>query len=309
VGVLVAFAVAVVCTPLARRLALALGVLDAPGPLKIHREPVPYLGGVAVFVALATVIAPTHLSYLLPLGLAAALGIADDIRSVPPVVRLLSQVTIGCIAGAIAPAPGRFGLLITAGLVVVLVNAVNLIDGMDALASCVVGVSALGFAAVGGDARILAFAVCGALAGFLLFNRPPAQIYLGDGGSYLLGTAIAMLSASALHTDYSAVWIALPFLVGLPLADAAIAILRRYLAKRPLMLGDRSHVYDQLADRGWSVPRVVLVCASVQLLATVTGLLLLQLGVVAATAGALAVAVAAAIFVWRAGLLTPKAVA
>jgi UDP-GlcNAc:undecaprenyl-phosphate GlcNAc-1-phosphate transferase len=308
-GVLVAFAVAVVCTPLARRLALSLGVLDTPGPLKIHREPVPYLGGVAVFVALAVVVAPTHVSYLLPLGLAAALGIADDVRGLSPAIRLLSQVTIGCIAGIVAPAPGPAGLIVTALLVVVLVNAVNLIDGMDALASCVVAVSALGFAAIGGDARILAFAVCGALAGFLLFNRPPARIYLGDGGSYLLGTAIAMLSASALATDYSAVWIALPFLVGLPLADVAIAITRRFLARRPLMLGDRGHVYDQLADRGWSVTRVVLVCAAVQLLATATGLVLLQLGVVAAAAGAAAVGILVAVGVWRAGLLTPKAVA
>jgi UDP-GlcNAc:undecaprenyl-phosphate GlcNAc-1-phosphate transferase len=308
-GVLVAFAVAVVCTPLARRLALSLGVLDTPGPLKIHREPVPYLGGVAVFVALAVVVAPTHVSYLLPLGLAAALGIADDVRGLSPAIRLLSQVTIGCIAGIVAPAPGPAGLLVTALLVVVLVNAVNLIDGMDALASCVVAVSALGFAAVGGDARILAFAVCGALAGFLLFNRPPARIYLGDGGSYLLGTAIAMLSASALATDYSAVWIALPFLVGLPLADVAIAIVRRFLAKRPLTLGDRSHVYDQLADRGWSVTRVVLVCAAVQIAATATGLALLQLGVVAAAAGAAVVGILVAFGVWRAGMLTPKAAA
>jgi UDP-GlcNAc:undecaprenyl-phosphate GlcNAc-1-phosphate transferase len=118
-----------------------------------------------------------------------------------------------------------------------------------------------------------------------------------------------MLSASALHTDYSTVWIALPFLVAVPLADVAIAIVRRFLAKRPLMLGDRSHVYDQLADRGWSVPRVVLVCASVQLIATVIGLLLLQLGVAAALAGALGAAALAAVVVWRAGLLTPKAIA
>jgi UDP-GlcNAc:undecaprenyl-phosphate GlcNAc-1-phosphate transferase len=309
VGVLVAFAVALVCTPLARRLALSLGVLDAPGPLKIHREPVPYLGGVAVFVALAVVVAPTHLSYLLPLGLATALGIADDVRDLSPVVRLLSQVTIGCIAGIISPAPGPLGLLVTAGLVVVLVNAVNLIDGMDALASCVVAVSAMGFAAVGGDARILAFGVCGALAGFLVFNRPPARIYLGDGGSYLLGTAIAMLAANALDTDSSTVWIALPFLLGLPLADVTIAVVRRFLAHRPLFLGDRSHVYDQLADRGWSVPRVVIACAAVQLVATAIGLVLLQLGVVAAVAGALVVGLSAALFVWRAGLLTPKAMA
>src|SRR5206468_791137 len=125
-----------------------------------------------------------------------------------------------------------FGVVVTALLVVVLVNAVNLIDGMDALASTVVAISAVGFVIVGGDGQVLAVALCGALVGFLAFNRPPARIYLGDGGSYLLGTALALLAATALDGNGGAAVVAVPFLVGLPLADAAITILRRRLAGR-----------------------------------------------------------------------------
>jgi UDP-GlcNAc:undecaprenyl-phosphate GlcNAc-1-phosphate transferase len=307
-GALVAFAVALVMTPLARRAAFAFGVLDRPGPLKVQREPVPYLGGVAVFVAVVVVVAPSHLSWLVPLGMAAALGISDDVRSLSPMFRLGAQASIGIVAGIVAPAPGPLGVLVTAALVVVIANAVNLIDGMDALASGVVAISAIGFVMIGGDARVLALAVCGALAGFLVFNRPPARIYLGDGGAYLLGTALGMLAARSLDSHPGA-WIALPFLVGLPLADAAIAILRRLRAHQPLMAGDRSHVYDQLADRGWPVMRVVAVCGGVQLVATGAGLLSWHLGAGSAAAVATATVALALIVVWRTGLVRTQVIA
>ncbi len=84
-------------------------------------------------------------------------------------------------------------------------------------------ISALGFALLGGAVTLPALAVCGALVGFLVFNRPPARIYLGDGGSYLLGTALALLAATALDGQGRAAWIALPLFVGLPIADTAIA--------------------------------------------------------------------------------------
>ena len=218
-----------------------------------------------MFVALAVTLAPNHPSWLVPLGLAAALGLADDVRSISPRVRLIMQVSIGCVAGAIEPAPGRFGWAATALLVVVLVNAVNLIDGMDGLAASVVVVSALGFALVGGEPSVPALAVCGALVGFLVFNKPTASIYLGDSGSYLLGTALALLAACALEGQGLAAWIALPLFVGLPVADTAIAVVRRHRAGRPLLAGDRSHVYDQLADRGWPIVRVLFVCVGLQI--------------------------------------------
>jgi UDP-GlcNAc:undecaprenyl-phosphate GlcNAc-1-phosphate transferase len=310
-GLLVAFGAALVAalvvTPLARRASFKFGVLDRPGPLKVQREPVAYLGGVAVFVALVATLGPTHAAWLLPLGLAAGLGLADDVRSISPKLRLLMQISIGFVAGIVEPMPGRFGLFGTMVLVVVLVNAVNLLDGMDGLAASVVAISALGFALLGGDAALPALAVCGALVGFLVFNRPPARIYLGDAGSYLLGTALALLAARALEGQSRAAWIALPLFVALPLADTAIAVLRRQRGGRPLLAGDRSHVYDQLSDRGWPILRVLFVCAGLQIAATAAGLVSWHLGVSGATAVVGACAVAAALAVWKIGFVTEGA--
>ena len=313
VAFVAAFLVALVATPIARRVSFALDVVDRPGPLKVQRRPVAYLGGVAVFVALAATLAPDHPAWLIPLGLAAAVGLADDIRSISPQVRLVMQVTIGCVAGAIEPAPGRFGWVATAALVVVLVNAVNLIDGMDGLASSVVAVSALGFALVSSGNAVPAVAVCGALVGFLLFNKPSASIYLGDSGSYLLGTALALLAANALtngtETHRLAAWIALPLFVGLPVADTAIAIVRRWRAGKPLLAGDRSHVYDQLADRGWPIVRVLFVCTALQIAFTAAGLLAWNLGAAGAAAVVVVCAVAAALAVWKIGFVAERAAA
>jgi UDP-GlcNAc:undecaprenyl-phosphate GlcNAc-1-phosphate transferase len=310
VVVLVAFVIAVVATPLARRVAFACNVLDQPGPLKLQREPVPYLGGGAVFVAIAAVIAPAHASWVIPLLLATALGVVDDVRGLSPRVRLAAEIAVGCVAGIVAPAPDvRIGFVVTALLVVVCINAVNLIDGMDALASAVVALAALGFVIVGGDARVLGLAVCGALAGFLVFNRPPARIYLGDGGSYLLGTALGLLAACALDQAGSGTWIAVPFLVGLPLADTAITVVRRRRAGKPLFHGDRAHIYDQLADRGWSVGRVVIVCALVQAAATTLGLTVLHLDPIPAVVLATGAVVLGGVVAWRSGLVTSGATA
>jgi UDP-GlcNAc:undecaprenyl-phosphate GlcNAc-1-phosphate transferase len=302
-----AFVVALALTPVARRASFKLGVLDHPGPLKVQREPIAYLGGVAVFAAVGVVVAVKQPLWLVPLGLAVALGVADDIRSISPLARLAMQITVGVIAGIIEPTPGRFGLLGTVAIVVVLVNAVNLIDGMDGLAATVVAISAVGFAVIAGDGAGPALAVCGALVGFFVFNRPPARIYLGDGGSYLLGTMLALLAAHALSGHNRAAWIALPLLVAVPLADTAVAIVRRRLAGRPVLAGDRSHVYDQLVDRGWPIVRVLLLCGAVQIAATAAGLLSWHLEASGAATVFVICAIAAGIAVWRSGFAAERA--
>jgi UDP-GlcNAc:undecaprenyl-phosphate/decaprenyl-phosphate GlcNAc-1-phosphate transferase len=303
----IALVVALVMTPVARRVSFALGILDRPGPLKVQREPVAYLGGAAVFVSLAAALAADHPSWIVPLALATALGVADDVRSISPQLRLLAQCSVGVAAGFVVPAPGPAGVVVTAAFVVVLVNAVNLLDGMDALASSVVATSAFAFALLGGVARGPALALGGALVGFLVFNRPPARIYLGDGGSYLIGTALALLAATALGGQDASAWIAIPLLVAVPLADTAIAVLRRARSRRPLFAGDRSHVYDQLADRGWPVPRIVLALVGVQCITAGAGLVAWNVNALAAAAVALGCAAAGAAVVWKAGFVDQKA--
>jgi UDP-GlcNAc:undecaprenyl-phosphate GlcNAc-1-phosphate transferase len=287
ISLLVAFAIALVATPVAARVATRVGMVDQPGPLKVQRTPVPYLGGVAVFVAFAVPVAFLHPALLVPLALALGLGFLDDARALPARARLLAEIAIGLVAGAVAPAPGSFGALVTAVFVVGLVNAINLLDGLDGLAGGVALVSAFGFAAIGGPARGPGLALAGALGGFLVFNRPPARIYLGDGGAYFVGAAHAILAALALGAaDGPAGWAAVPLLVALPIVDTTVAVARRVRAGRPVFSGDRSHVYDQLVDRGITAGRVAAVFAALQAVLTVIGVVTANLGAAWAFASA-----------------------
>jgi len=267
VAFVLALAVAVVATPLAAATATRLGVVDRPGPHKVQTAPVPYLGGVAVYLALLGPVTVDRPRLLVPLGLALALGVADDVRSRAPAFRIAGAVVVGAAAGWAVPVPIPLGAAVTAVAVVGLLNAVNLLDGLDGLAAGVALATAVGFAAIGGDARTPALALAGALAGFLAFNRPPARIYLGDGGAYLTGTALALLAALLLDSrDMVATWTAVPLLVAVPVADTLVAIVRRARAHRPLLAGDRGHVYDQLVDRGRSRLAVTIALVAVQAL-------------------------------------------
>jgi UDP-GlcNAc:undecaprenyl-phosphate GlcNAc-1-phosphate transferase len=287
-----ALGLALIATPLAARAARRLHIVDRPGALKVQQEPVPYLGGVAVMLALglAALAGGMPFAWVIPMLLALALGVVDDIAGVQPRFRLCAQAVIGVLAGLIVPARGPFGVLVTASAAVVLMNAVNLLDGLDGLAAGVALASALGFAVIGGAGGSLALALAGATLGFLAYNRPPARIYLGDGGSYMLGIVMAILAASALHHEDEAVyWILVPLLVALPLLDTSVAIIRRARAHAPIFGGDRNHIYDQLVDRGLSRSSAVLVCIAAQLVVVIAAVLAWTLPDPAAAAIGLAI--------------------
>jgi len=249
--------VALVATPAAMAVARATGVVDRPAPLKPQRVPVPYLGGAAVFVAAVVGGAAGRPLLLLPLGLVLVLGVTDDAVHLPPWTRLAGQAAVGAVVAAVVPTrlPGAVGDVLVVCVTVLLINGVNMIDGLDTLAGGVVCLAALSFAwLLRADARDLALAVACALAGFLFYNRPPARIYLGDGGSYLLGTALAVLLASAWAPGTrSATGVAGLVLVAVPAAEVLFAVLRRLRSRRSLVLGDRGHPYDRLRGRGWPV--------------------------------------------------------
>jgi UDP-GlcNAc:undecaprenyl-phosphate GlcNAc-1-phosphate transferase len=293
-----------VLTPAARALAMRTGIVDEPGDLKTQRVPVAYLGGVAVFLAaLPGPLLAGEPLILVPAGLALALGLADDLRPLPVSARVLVEVLVAVAAASVVPGPFLVRLA-TGVLVLGLLNAVNLLDGQDGLAAGVGAVIAIGFALLGGAASPVALGLAGALAGFLVFNRPPASIYLGDAGAYFIGTAVAMLPALTEHAGTSwSTWWAVPLLLGLPVADTAIAIVRRVRAHRPLLQGDRSHVYDQLVDRGASIGQSTLVGIGTQVLLTAIGLAATQAQPAIALSITLGTACALAIVATRAGLL------
>jgi UDP-GlcNAc:undecaprenyl-phosphate/decaprenyl-phosphate GlcNAc-1-phosphate transferase len=256
-----AFAVTFVATPLCARVAAAVGLVDRPGPLKPQARPTPYLGGIGLAGGVALGSALYRPWLLVPLAMALCLGTMDDARPLPPMVRLAGELATGVVLASLIST--RFSNALSYVLVtlaaVVLMNGLNLIDGLDALCGGVTLLSAVGFAVIlTGEARYLAVGLAGATLAFLVYNRPPARIYLGDGGAYLIGAGLTALLALAwgpgqrVHTGVAAL-----VLVALPVAELAFAVLRRARARRSLLQGDRSHPYDQLVRRGWSREQAV----------------------------------------------------
>lgn len=266
----VALAVALVATPLAMALARRTGLVDRPGALKVQRAPVPYLGGLAVAAALVAGFG-RHWWPALPLGGALALGVADDALDLSPWLRLAGEVAVGAGVAAAVPTrlPAGLGPVLVAAATVALMNAVNLLDGLDALAGSVAALAALGAAVVlGGDGRRLAVTLGFGLVGFLAFNRPPARVYLGDGGAYLLGAALAVCVARGFGPG--APWargLGLLVLVAVPGGEVAGAVVRRARARTSLLAGDRGHLYDLLRQRGWPTGAVAAAYAAAEAVA------------------------------------------
>ncbi len=251
----VAFGAAVVLTPVAMVVARRAGVVDRPGPLKPQAAPVPYLGGVAVFLAALVGGVLGHATVIAPLGGAVVLGVVDDRLDVPAPVRLVGQAAVGVGVALVVPTKvgGFGGGVLVAAVAVLLMNGVNFLDGLDALASGVTAVACTGFAVLlHHDGRDLAAALAAALVGFLLYNRPPARVYLGDAGAYLLGAGTALLLAWAWAPGTrTPVSLASLVIVAVPVAEVVFAVVRRLRARQSVTGGDRRHPYDLVVEHGW----------------------------------------------------------
>lgn len=299
-----AFAVTLLSTPAMIRLARRTGIVDRPGPLKRQEDSIPYLGGVAVFAGLVVGASAGRPILLVPLALAVALGTADDRRELSPWTRLAGELVLGVVVASLVKTHvgGALGPVLVGAATILLVNGVNLMDGLDALAGGVLAVASAAFALVlGGGGRYLAIAAACGLVGFLVYNRPPARIYLGDGGSYLLGTALAVLLAEswAPHVRQP-VGVAGLVIVAVPVAEVAFAIVRRVRARSSIFEGDRAHLYDCLVRRGWPPLRASLAYVTMEAVlagAAVAASIarsLVPVVVVAVGAGAVLTAVSAA---------------
>jgi len=240
------------CIAIARR----WDVMDRPGQLKAHETPVPYLGGIAVFTGLTIGVCVGRPIALVPLAVALALGVSDDRFDLPAPARLVAQLGIGAVIAVTQPVhlPAWIGVPLVMAVTVVLINGFNFLDGLDMLAAGVGAAAGFGFACIlSGPGRLAAGALVGTLVAFLLYNRPPARIYLGDGGSYLIGASMAVLLTYAWGVGVPPAMgvLALALLV-VPVTEVACAVVRRRRAGRSLLAGDRSHPYDLLVARGWT---------------------------------------------------------
>jgi UDP-GlcNAc:undecaprenyl-phosphate GlcNAc-1-phosphate transferase len=299
---LIGLLISVLTTPWVIRLAERGNIgMDRPDQSrKAHDAPIPRLGGapvmLAVSIGLLVILSlrpdsavswfPVLLGSLLMYGL----GLADDLRPIGPKLKLIGQLlTAGLVywmglsidkvtypGGGWSVELGAWSLPVTIFWLIAVPNIINLIDGFDGLAGGL-GIflaSTLGIVALhSGQLPVAwyAFTIAGALLGFLMFNFPPAKIYLGDGGAYLIGFCIAALSLTSSNKgSVAAVLLVTVIALGVPILDTAHAIMRRAFRGLPIFQADGEHVHHRLQRFGFSKTRILMgmygVCVVLSLL-------------------------------------------
>jgi len=249
-----------------------IGYVDRPDDptLKAHDRPAVPLGGVGVFLGVnAAGLMRSDLEWglLIATTIVLILGLIDDRMGVEPKVRLgVEMVAAVILVINVAGNPGIVLIVLGFALAVFAMNSVNLFDGLDGLVGSVGLVTAAGLAVIAqgrGLDSVSPLELGAALAGFLVLNWHPAKVFMGDAGAYFLGLYLTHLIIDS--TNDSALELVLTAgVLGVFAIDMLVTLLRRRLNHRPLFIGDRSHIYDQLRDRGLGVRSIVLIAATTQ---------------------------------------------
>jgi UDP-N-acetylmuramyl pentapeptide phosphotransferase/UDP-N-acetylglucosamine-1-phosphate transferase len=255
--------------------------LDQPNERSLHERPVPRTGGIAVLLGAASSLAFGAAGLWLPMGLAlvlAAVSFFDDLRGLPTSVRLAAHVAAATVLVWHVLSPMlAVEMLVLILAVVWITNLYNFMDGSDGLAGgmATIGFGAFGFAAWrAGDAALatLCVALAAAAVAFLLHNRHPARIFLGDVGSIPLGFLAAALGILGWRNDLWPLWF--PVLVFAPfIADATVTLVRRTLRRERVWQAHRDHYYQRMVRMGfghrgtaWTGYAVMLLCGGAALL-------------------------------------------
>ena len=297
-------------TPLARRLAVRWGAMDLPDERKIHAQPMPRLGGLAVFGGFCSpwaffylldnlVTARFHnyekliLALLLGAAVMLALGIYDDLKGANATQKFLVQIitAIGLYFGGfqITTLSNPFGTPFELGWlslpasvlwIVAITNAINLLDGIDGLVAGITACIALALAVINilaGNIIVALLTLClaGACLGFLPHNFSPARIFLGDSGSLFIGIVLACIGILSLFKAATVTFILVPLLLfGLPIYDTLSVIYGRLRRRAPLFQADKSHVHHRLLNQGLNHSQAATMLYGVTLLLGAVGVFL-----------------------------------
>jgi UDP-GlcNAc:undecaprenyl-phosphate GlcNAc-1-phosphate transferase len=276
-----ALVIVILLTPAVGGMARLLGVVDRPEARRLNPNPVPRLGGLAIFFGIfVPALAFLELGretrgVLLGAAVATVVGAIDDFRVLKPGRKLAGQV----VAASIPPffevwidhftfpffgpvdLPAVVGMPLTVLWIVAVMNMVNFLDGMDGLAAGVCGIAGVTFAILSLslgkiDPAILSAIVAGACIGFLRHNFFPARIFMGDSGALALGFLLAALSVQGLLKTASTVVLMLPLLVlAVPILDTSFVVARRLKHRQPLAAADQAHLHFRFLRRGFSQRR------------------------------------------------------
>ncbi len=274
-----ALAFAVGGTPIARWVATRTGTVDQPAARKLHLEPIPLLGGAAIYAAsvLALLLFGDrfYVSQLVGIFVGATLvsflGVWDDRQTMRPLLKLLGQIAAALILVASGIQVQLFPVswlntAITLVWIVGITNALNLLDNMDGLSGGIAAIAAAFFlllAAISGQYLVgsLAAALLGACLGFLRYNFNPARIFMGDAGSLFLGFVLAAVGIKLRFPDntYAVTWMVPVLVLGVPIFDTTLVVISRLRrGVNPFTTPGRDHVSHRLVARGWTQREAVM---------------------------------------------------
>lgn len=289
---IVSLLISFIATPIVRRLSIKVGAVDIPkDERRVHKEPMPLMGGVAIYLAVAIVMLvflplnETTFSILLGGTIIVISGILDDLKELSPKAKFTFQIVAGLvlILGDVKvdfitnPFSRDSSLIhlswlsvpITLFWVVGITNTLNIIDGLDGLSAGVAMISSFSLMVVAGkfgivNIIILAAAMAGACLGFLPYNFNPAKIFMGDTGSLFLGFMLAAISIEGVMKSVATIAVVAPILIlGVPIFDTTFAICRRLLNGQSIVAADKGHLHHRLLNRGYSQRKSVLILYSV----------------------------------------------
>ncbi len=287
---IVATGVALIVTPAVILLAKRTGAMDKPDKRKVHKVPIPRIGGLGIYIAfiisvLTTVIfsIPSAemqrevIGLIVSGSLMVALGLIDDYKNLPAKIKFLGQILIAMVLvlgfdvriDFITDPFGDYLYLEWAAIpatifwLVGLTNTVNLIDGLDGLAAGIAAIAAITILLVALKQHFflvagLTAAIAGAASGFLFYNSHPAKIFMGDSGSMFFGFMLAGISVVGSMKSTATITLIVPILaLGVPILDTTFAIVRRFLGGKPIFQPDKGHLHHRLLSLGFTQRQAV----------------------------------------------------
>lgn len=280
------------------------GIVDKPNGRKVHKKPVPLLGGMAIFVAFTV-------SLLIFIGfniktisivfcsiILVSLGLVDDIYDIEAKKKLIVQICCAVIT-VVSGIKVNVGEYITENIymafmidsfisicwIIGIINAVNLIDGLDGLAGGVSIIASVAFMIVlkkkglDGMGYIIALSLAGSILGFLFYNFYPAKIFMGDMGSTFIGFLLAVLGIASLDVPSNPASIFAPIIIlAVPIFDTGLAIVRRMMRKQPIFNADKNHLHHCILEKGFTQKQTVAIIYVFALLVALIGVVVTKGG-------------------------------
>lgn len=278
------FIMSLIITPLIIKMSIKIKATDKPNHRKVHKDPIPTLGGLSIFLSFLVGLAilqptsPYHLTIICGALIIIAFGCIDDLYELSPKVKFAGQIAAALLVVFLGglqvefvnlPFGGQveFGFLssiVTLLWIVGITNAINFIDGLDGLAG---GVSAIALATIAVMAMIMGNVYVATMAlilffstlGFLRYNFYPAKIFMGDTGALFLGYMIAVLALLGFKNVTIISFIIPVFILGVPISDTLLAMVRRVINNRPISSPDSSHLHHRLLKLGLTHKQTVLI--------------------------------------------------